>query len=138
MPGAGHWPGFPLVQAAITAAQDQQGCGRPRRPQDEEALAEGNVAFGDAVVQALYRREAHAPGSCTQADSGGVADWVIRLSSPARRVLALAGMDLNLTGKTVVVTGASRRIGLAFTRGFLAEGAHVIAGALKMSPPGRW
>ncbi|MFG2358413.1 oxidoreductase [Streptomyces sp. NPDC048521] len=38
-------------------------------------------------------------------------------------------MDLHLKGKTVVVTGASRGIGLAVTRAFVAEGARVVAGA---------
>jgi NAD(P)-dependent dehydrogenase (short-subunit alcohol dehydrogenase family) len=42
-------------------------------------------------------------------------------------------MDLRLNGLTAVVTGASRGIGLAITRGFVAEGAHVYAGALKSS-----
>ena len=43
-------------------------------------------------------------------------------------------MDLGLAGKTAVVTGASRGIGLAITRGLAASGAHVIAGARKSSP----
>jgi NAD(P)-dependent dehydrogenase (short-subunit alcohol dehydrogenase family) len=38
-------------------------------------------------------------------------------------------MDLELTGKVVVVTGASKGIGLAVTRAFVAEGASVVAGA---------
>jgi NAD(P)-dependent dehydrogenase (short-subunit alcohol dehydrogenase family) len=42
-------------------------------------------------------------------------------------------MDLHLNGQTAVVTGASRGIGLAVTRGFVAEGVHVTAGALKSS-----
>ncbi|GAA2795136.1 SDR family oxidoreductase [Saccharopolyspora taberi] len=36
-------------------------------------------------------------------------------------------MDLNLSGKTAVVTGASKGIGLAVTRTLLAEGANVVA-----------
>ncbi|TCC62138.1 SDR family oxidoreductase [Kribbella pittospori] len=38
-------------------------------------------------------------------------------------------MDLHLSGKTALVTGASRGIGLATTRALLAEGAKVVAGA---------
>ncbi|MEV5148105.1 oxidoreductase [Streptomyces sp. NPDC052727] len=43
-------------------------------------------------------------------------------------------MDLHLKGKTVVVTGASRGIGLAVTRAFAGEGARVVAGARTTSP----
>ncbi len=42
-------------------------------------------------------------------------------------------MDLRLNGKTAIVTGASRGIGLAITRGLVAEGVHVTAGAAKSS-----
>jgi NAD(P)-dependent dehydrogenase (short-subunit alcohol dehydrogenase family) len=38
-------------------------------------------------------------------------------------------MDLELANKVVVVTGASKGIGLAVTRAFVAEGACVVAGA---------
>jgi NAD(P)-dependent dehydrogenase (short-subunit alcohol dehydrogenase family) len=37
-------------------------------------------------------------------------------------------VDLNLRGKTAIVTGASKGIGLAITKGLIAEGARVIAG----------
>jgi NAD(P)-dependent dehydrogenase (short-subunit alcohol dehydrogenase family) len=42
-------------------------------------------------------------------------------------------MDLHLNGQIAVVTGASRGIGLAITRGLVAEGVRVTAGALKSS-----
>lgn len=38
-------------------------------------------------------------------------------------------MDLGLTGKTVLVTGGSKGIGLAIARSFAAEGAHVTIAA---------
>jgi NAD(P)-dependent dehydrogenase (short-subunit alcohol dehydrogenase family) len=38
-------------------------------------------------------------------------------------------MDLHLAGKTALVTGASKGIGLAITQGLLAEGVQVVAGA---------
>lgn len=42
-------------------------------------------------------------------------------------------MDLGLTGKTVLITGASRGIGLAAARAFLAEGASVILAGRDMA-----
>jgi NAD(P)-dependent dehydrogenase (short-subunit alcohol dehydrogenase family) len=38
-------------------------------------------------------------------------------------------MDLGLTDKVAVVTGASKGIGLAVTRALIEEGAYVVAGA---------
>ena len=43
-------------------------------------------------------------------------------------------MDLHLAGRTAVVTGASRGIGLAITRALVEEGATVVSGALTGSP----
>jgi len=37
-------------------------------------------------------------------------------------------MDLRLSGKTAVVTGASKGIGLAVTKALVAAGAYVVAG----------
>src|SRR5215475_4934304 len=38
-------------------------------------------------------------------------------------------MDLHLSGKTAVVTGASKGIGFAVTKALVDAGAHVIAGS---------
>ena len=43
-------------------------------------------------------------------------------------------MDLDLAGRTAVVTGASRGIGLAVTRALAAEGVRVVAGARNITP----
>ncbi|WP_020671663.1 SDR family NAD(P)-dependent oxidoreductase [Amycolatopsis nigrescens] len=43
-------------------------------------------------------------------------------------------MDLKLSGRTAVVTGASKGIGLAVTRTLLEEGARVVAVSRKSSP----
>jgi NAD(P)-dependent dehydrogenase (short-subunit alcohol dehydrogenase family) len=43
-------------------------------------------------------------------------------------------MDMHLTDKVVVVTGASKGIGLAVSQAFVAGGAHVIAGARHDTP----
>ena len=42
-------------------------------------------------------------------------------------------MDLDLQGRTAVVTGASKGIGLAIVRALVGEGVHVIAGARSSS-----
>ena len=43
-------------------------------------------------------------------------------------------MDMNLTGKTAVVTGASRGLGLAIVAALRAEGMRVVAGSRTISP----
>ncbi|MGY0024219.1 SDR family NAD(P)-dependent oxidoreductase [Streptomyces sp. cg35] len=43
-------------------------------------------------------------------------------------------MELNLTGKAALVTGASRGIGLAVVRALVAEGAHVVGAARTITP----
>ncbi|WP_433523906.1 SDR family NAD(P)-dependent oxidoreductase [Nocardia pseudovaccinii] len=43
-------------------------------------------------------------------------------------------MDLHLSGKTAVVTGASKGIGLAITQALVDAGAHVVAGSRSRGP----
>jgi NAD(P)-dependent dehydrogenase (short-subunit alcohol dehydrogenase family) len=43
-------------------------------------------------------------------------------------------MDLQLAGKTAVVTGGSKGIGLAVVRTLLAEGMHVVSGSRTLTP----
>ena len=59
VPGPGHQPEEPLVQAAVVADQDQRGRCGSRRPQDAGDLAEGEFAFENSVVEALFRSESH-------------------------------------------------------------------------------
>ena len=48
-------------------------------------------------------------------------------------------MDLHLSAKTAVVTGASKGIGLAITQALVGAGAHVVAGSRSRGPDlGRW
>ena len=57
-----------------------------------------------------------------------------RRQRPASRP-SLQGMDLELTGKVAVVTGASKGIGLAVTQALVDEGARVVAGARTTDEP---
>ena len=43
-------------------------------------------------------------------------------------------MDLQLSGRVAVVTGASKGIGLAVTRTLLGEGVRVVAASRKSTP----
>ena len=45
-------------------------------------------------------------------------------------------MDLGLSGKTAVVTGGSKGIGLATVRTLLAEGMRVVTGSRTVTPAG--
>ena len=44
-------------------------------------------------------------------------------------------MDLHLSGKTALVTGASKGIGLAITKALVDAGAHVVAGSRRLCGP---
>jgi NAD(P)-dependent dehydrogenase (short-subunit alcohol dehydrogenase family) len=48
--------------------------------------------------------------------------------------LSVRGMDLVLSGKNALVTGASKGIGLAVTRALVAEGVFAVTGARSSSP----
>ena len=43
-------------------------------------------------------------------------------------------MDLNLSGKTAVITGGSKGIGLEIVRTLLAEGMNVVSGSRRLTP----
>jgi NAD(P)-dependent dehydrogenase (short-subunit alcohol dehydrogenase family) len=56
------------------------------------------------------------------------------VNSHAARPVRYGGMELNLTGRVAVVSGASKGIGLAIVSTLLGEGARVVATSRQSSP----
>src|SRR6201999_121330 len=64
-----------------------------------------------------------------QSTAGSTASSTRRSRRPTSRHRPAGPMDLHLTDKVAVVTGANKGIGLAITKALVAEGARVVAGS---------
>src|SRR5215211_9166413 len=87
--------------------------------------------FNDTATTEIYTLSLHdaLPISRHRSTAGSTECSTKRPRSPPARPRRAAIIDLELSRKVAVVTGASKGIGLAVVRALAAEGTHVIAGA---------
>src|SRR5262249_20890273 len=104
-----------------------------RRRTVDRVRASGRAAAGPACAlgagwSGRPRRRSVAVEACTQGSRRR------RVASSAPGQPKEVVMDLHLSGKPAVVTGASKGIGLAVTEALVEAGAHVVAGARTRGP----